>query len=310
MALSKTYPIKRQTAVDYHRRVERVIDLIRADPARPVSVRELAAHAPFSKFHFHRVFKAMTGETIAQCIIRLRLEAATQALAYQPKTSLTQIALECGFSGSAHFSKAFRKVYGCTPTQFRKDHPTGFRMRRIGKDRDETAPYVEDMNVTVDIRPVPERTLASLRLVGPYTHTGISSTYAELGQWYSSAVGETLPNEAISITWSDPTLAEQETLRLDACYEVPEGTAVSGRVALRKLGGGRTACVDASLAVSDMHLIAGLWDWLFARWLPQSGAALADEPSYEIYRRTEDQTGFDVTLCLPLIDPNADLDHD
>jgi len=304
------FPKKHQTASDYHRRVERVVDLIIENPARPFTVSQLAARAAFSEYHFHRVFKAVTGETVAQCIIRLRLEMAAGALVYQRNTPLTQIALDCGFSESTHFSKSFRKSYGCSPTQFRRDHPSGFRMRRIGKARPVEPAYPSGMNVNVDIQTMPGRTLASLRLIGPYTHGGISRLYAELGQWYRSSLGRPAPEESVSITWSDPTVADQDTLRLDACYEVPAGTKGSDRVVMRELPGGRTACLKASLANSETHLIADLWDWLFAHWLPRSGVELADRPAYEICRMTADQTGFDITLCLPLNDPYAEPCHD
>ncbi|KIC51355.1 AraC family transcriptional regulator [Tateyamaria sp. ANG-S1] len=302
--------MKPQTVTDYRRRVERVIDVILANPSHPFTVKDLAAQAAFSEFHFHRVFKAIAGESVAQCIIRLRLEAAASALVYQPKTPLTQIALECGFSDSAHLSKAFRKAHGCSPTQFRKDHPKGFRIRRIGKARPKARDYPGDMNVTVDIQTMPKRTLASLRLLGPYTHEGIAGLYAELGKWYQSNLGKPLPDETVSITWSDPSLAVEDTLRMDACYAVPAGIKGSDGVVMRTLEGGRTACLKASLAASETHGISELWDLFLGHWLPQQRIELADRPAYELYRTTADMSGFDITLCLPLKDIPTEPHHD
>ncbi|WP_147112655.1 GyrI-like domain-containing protein [Tateyamaria sp. syn59] len=307
---ASAYPAKPRTFIDYHRRVERVVDVILVNPAQPFTVKDLAAHAGFSEFHFHRVFKAIAGESVAQCIIRLRLEAAASALVYQQKTPLTQIALECGFSDSAHLSKAFRKAHGCSPTQFRKDHPNGFRIRRIGKAITKAPDYPDDMNVNVDIQTMPERTLASLRLLGPYTHEGITDLYAELGQWYQSSLRRPLPDETVSITWSDPSLAVEDTLRLDACYAVPAGTKGSDRVVMRYLEGGRTACLCASLAASETHRISELWDVFLGHWLPQLSIEPADRPAYEVYRTNTDMSGFDITLCLPLKDAHTEPHHD
>ena len=287
-----------------------MVDVILANPAHAFTVKELAAHAAFSEFHFHRVFKAIAGESVAQCIIRLRLEAVASALVYHPKTPLTQIALACGFSDSAHLSKAFRKAHGSSPPQFRKAHPSGFRMRRIGKARTKAPDYPDDMNVNVDIQTMPERTLASLRLVGPYTHKGITGLYAELGTCYHSNLRRPVPDETICITWSDPTLAAEETLRLDACYAVPASTKGSDRVVVRRLEGGRTACLNASIAASEMYRISELWDVFLGHWLPQLAIELADRPAYELYRATADMSGFDITLCLPLKNPHTGRDHD
>lgn len=309
MVKSIPYPAKGRTLSDYRRRVERVVDMIRANPAHPFSVKELAYHAAFSEFHFHRVFRSVTGESVAQCIIRLRLEMASGALIYRRKTTVTEIALECGFSSSANFSKVFRKVYDCSPTQYRQNHPAGFRMRRIGKAKPTDPAYPDKMSVDVEILNLPERTLASLRLIGPYTHSGISQLYADLSRWHQRVLGNPAPAESINITWSDSALAEQETWRLDACYEVPRGTKGTDRVVMRTLTRGRTACLKVSLSVTEMHRISDHWDWLFSSWLPQSGIELADSPAYEVYHATTDNTDFDITLCLPLKQKNMEHDH-
>jgi len=303
-------PAKDQTAADYHRRVERVVDMIRANPERPFLVGELAGYAAFSEFHFHRVFRAVTGESVAQCIMRLRLEMAGSALIYQRQTLVTEIALSCGFSSSANFSKAFRKAYNCTPTQYRKDRPADFRMRRIGKALAAQPGYPESMSTDVEILDLPERNLASIRQTGPYSHTGISQLYAALEIWLKSSLGQPPPEEAISITWSDSALADQETWRLDACHDVPKGTKEAGRVAIRQLSGGRAACLRLSLSLDEMHLISDHWDWLFSRWLPHSGAEPADRPAYEMYRALSDKSGFEITLCLPLKHINAEHEND
>lgn len=310
MQKTKPYPAKDRTATDYHLRVEHVVDQILANPALPFSVKDLAGHAAFSEFHFHRVFKAVTGESVSQCIIRLRLEAAASALVYQRKAPVTQIALDCGFSNSAHFSKAFRKAYDCAPTQFRQNQPTDFRISRIGKARPAGSNYSGGMNVNVEILSLPKRTLANLRLIGPYSHAGISRLYADLGAWFQSTLGRPLPKESINVTWSDSALADQETWRLDACYEVPADTIVSEKIVMRTLAGGRTACLKATLLATEMHRISDYWDWLFSNWLPKAGVELADRPAYEVYRSTADKTGFNITLCLPLENPYPEHDYE
>ncbi|MEM9582196.1 MAG: AraC family transcriptional regulator [Pseudomonadota bacterium] len=293
-------PVKSATLADHHRRVERVIDIVRLNPEHPFTVAELASAAAFSEFHFHRAFRAMTGESIAQCIIRLRLEMAVSALIYHPKRSVTEVAFDCGYSSSANFSKAFRKAYGCTPTDFRRLRPPGFRIGRIGKASVASSAYPDGMSTNVEIIDHPKRRLAGIRLIGAYSHDAISQLYADLGAWFQSTLDRPPPKEAISITWSDSALADQETWRLDACYEVPAGTAGSGPVFVRELAGGRTACLKARLPASRMHQISDCWDWLFSYWFPNSGTELADQPAYETYLLRPDQTGFDITLCLPL----------
>src|SRR5580658_7902808 len=104
---------------EYTRRINRVIDHLRANLDRPVKLKELARVACFSEFHFHRIFGAVAGETVNQFTNRLRLEKAARLLRFS-RQSLTDVAMDCGFSSSATFSRAFRSGYDTSPSQFRK----------------------------------------------------------------------------------------------------------------------------------------------------------------------------------------------
>ncbi len=61
------------TSLDYLERVNRAIDHIVRNLAEPLTLEEVARHAFFSPFHFHRVFRSLTGEPLLQFIKRLRL---------------------------------------------------------------------------------------------------------------------------------------------------------------------------------------------------------------------------------------------
>src|SRR6202789_2681822 len=108
-----------QANAEYTQRIDRVIDYIRENLDRPVKLSHLAKVACFSEFHFHRIFGAVSGETLNNFTTRLRLEKAARLLRYSSQ-SVTDIALDCGFSSSATFSRAFRSGYDTSPSQFRK----------------------------------------------------------------------------------------------------------------------------------------------------------------------------------------------
>src|SRR6476469_3624291 len=108
-----------QANSEYVQRINRVIDYLRGNLDRQVKLEELARVACFSEFHFHRIFGAVSGETLNSFTNRLRLEKAARLLRYSDQ-SLTDIALNCGFSSPATFSRAFRSGYDTSPSQFRK----------------------------------------------------------------------------------------------------------------------------------------------------------------------------------------------
>ena len=85
---------------EYSERVNRVIDYINEHLSDSLSLKGLAEIASFSPYHFHRIFHSLTGETLYNFIIRLRLEKAAHRLRYSINRSVTDIAYECGFSSS------------------------------------------------------------------------------------------------------------------------------------------------------------------------------------------------------------------
>ena len=98
--------------------IEAVKALIASRPAANMSLRELAAHAGCSPFQLCRTFRATTGQTITEYRHALRLRLALNALR-ESRAELTEIALDAGYSSHSHFTMAFRRRFGLTPSEFR-----------------------------------------------------------------------------------------------------------------------------------------------------------------------------------------------
>ena len=103
---------------EYVRRVNRAVDYITQNLAHPLRLEDVAGAACFSPCHFHRIFRASMGETLASFVKRVRLERAVYLLSHRKGASLTDIALACGFSSSSDFSRSFRAEYGVPPGRF------------------------------------------------------------------------------------------------------------------------------------------------------------------------------------------------
>jgi AraC family transcriptional regulator len=103
------------------RETRRVIDAIRlveSDAAQPIELKEMAAAAGMSKYHFLRVFRRLTGLTPHRYLVSARLRRAALALASSSRPVIA-IALDAGFGDLSTFNKTFRAVFGLTPTQYR-----------------------------------------------------------------------------------------------------------------------------------------------------------------------------------------------
>jgi AraC family transcriptional regulator len=100
------------------RRVARAVRYIEAHSTNDCSLEALAAEARLSRYHFLRVFRAMTGQTPRQHVIATRLRAAAIALRTS-RTSITEIALAAGFGDLSHFTKSFSIAFGASPRAYR-----------------------------------------------------------------------------------------------------------------------------------------------------------------------------------------------
>jgi AraC-like DNA-binding protein len=103
-------------------RIRIALEALHADPAARLSLDELAAAAGLSASRFRRLFRAATGVTLRRYRLWIAMGAATRAIA--AGESLTTAALDAGFSSSAHFSAAFREMFGLEPSRLAKGRLT------------------------------------------------------------------------------------------------------------------------------------------------------------------------------------------
>jgi AraC family transcriptional regulator len=100
------------------RQVIEAIRLVESEAARPVELKEMAAAAGMSKYHFLRVFRRLTGLTPHRYLISARLRRAALALT-SSREPVIAVALDSGFGDLSTFNKTFRAAFGLTPSQYR-----------------------------------------------------------------------------------------------------------------------------------------------------------------------------------------------
>jgi AraC family transcriptional regulator len=99
--------------------LRRVKGHLEANFLRQLTLAEMAGVAHVHRVHLARQFRRYFSTTVGQFLRRKRIEHACH-LVTTTKTSLTDIAMDCGFSDQSHFSAAFRKQMGLTPARFRQ----------------------------------------------------------------------------------------------------------------------------------------------------------------------------------------------
>lgn len=281
--------VKAGTLESYQDRIRRVVRHIEGRLDEPLRLDELAAIANFSPYHFHRIFRGMTGESVKEHVRRLRLERSAQRLLFCDCTIL-EIAIEAQYETHESFTRAFDAMFGITPSAFRKQG--GIGMNPTMKDPG-ALPAVD-----VSIRRIDPMHVAFVRHVGPYMDVG--SAFDKLGQW-AGMNGLFGPNSVmLGIPHDDPDVTPADKLRYDAALTVAPGTPGSGEVATMTVGGGEYA---VAVHKGPYENLSNTYRSLYGGWLPTSGRELRDAPPLEIYRNMPGQVPPEELLtdvCVPL----------
>src|SRR5215470_16513561 len=203
------------TVLDYSRRLERVIAHIGAHLDAPLDLERLAAVACFSPYHFHRIYRAVTGETAADTLRRLRLHRAAGELV-EGHPAIDRIARRAGYGSVAAFARAFRAGYGLPPAAYRRQG------RLVPPSPLATA--TETAMYAVSIRDLQPVRLAALRHAGSYQEIG--ATFERLFAWGAGRGLMGPQTRAIGVYYDDPDGTPESALRSGA------GIAVDADVAL------------------------------------------------------------------------------
>jgi AraC family transcriptional regulator of arabinose operon len=113
------------------RRIERVISRIKTDTATAWDIAALAALVNLSPSRFRHLFKQETGTTPAQFLKERRVRTAERMLR-TTFLSVKQVLKQVGITSNTHFVRDFRKLYGMTPTAYRRNIT---RSRKPGKKK-------------------------------------------------------------------------------------------------------------------------------------------------------------------------------
>ena len=268
----------------------------------------LARVANFSPYHFHRIFRGMTGETLNTFIRRIRTETAAMKLINNTKMTITSIAMHCGFSSSACFAREFKALFGLSAAQFRNGGPQSLRkireaaskidqsIRKNGKDTILALSYTEGViqtlrrrtsmiEMNVEVKELPELHMAYIRHIGPYS--GITNAIDKLMKWAGPRGLIHFPETTLlGVHHDSPEISEESKLHLSACITVPEETPVEGEVGKMTIPGGLFAVAHVEI---NKDQYAEAWDKLMGEWFPESGYQPDNRMCYEVYLNDPEQ---------------------
>jgi AraC family transcriptional regulator len=311
--VSSKLPRMHRKRREYERRVNRVVDYMERNPATELSLERLARLASFSPYHFHRVFKAITGETLFGFSQRLRIEKGARALLASRDKSVLDAAQTCGFASAATFARAFKAHFGMSATEWRAGGHRRWRERtdrNIGNafskaskasrpgDADTVGRVMID-EASIRVCKLPSYRVAYLRHVGPYGPKGIPQLWRKLASWRTAHGLDATDAIMMGVAYDDPRIAAAHACRYDACVTVPRNFPAARHVNVMDTASGRYAVCQFSGTAAE---IVAAWDRAFSKWLPDSGFEPDDKPCIELFGSSVPDPPRPLTceLCLPV----------
>jgi AraC family transcriptional regulator len=293
-------------SVDYIARVNRAIDHVVRNLARPLNLAQVSEAACFSSFHFHRVFSALMGETLHQFVKRQRLERALFLMSHAPRRSLTDVALDCGFASSSDFSRSFKQRYGVAPRVFDLESFRSARreeFERVLSSQDGTLRFTalpagqNPDGFEVKLHDLPARTVAYIRVLAPYREGVVQAACERLLAWATER--RLADGQWLGYMWDEPELVALANCRYDVALVV-EDVAPDGEVGRFDFPPMRVAevIVSGDLAIEERAI-----DWLYKTWLPSSGYVPDDQPAFEAWIGRPFAHGrdhFEIAVQLPV----------
>ena len=276
---------------DYTQRINKVVAYINDHLDESLDLKTLAEVAALSEFHFHRVFKALKGESIGAHISRLRIEAAARLLRYSA-LSIEDIAFNIGYEAPAALSKAFKNQYGITPTQYRTNKDIYIMKKEIiNPDLALKVPKIMELE---------PKNLIYVALTGKYGTLDYGKAYEQLWAVVKSQKLFTKGIESICVSYDDPKITEASLQRSEICLSIHKPAHPEGEVSCKTLAGGKYAVFFYQ--GSYTHLSA-VYDAAM-RWVIDSEYEIREEPTFEKYlndsRRTPEEK-LKTEVYIPII---------
>ena len=262
--------MKNITYNDYIQRINKVVAYINNHLDETLDLKTLANEAALSDFHFHRIFKALKGEAIGGYITRLRLEATARLLRYTALT-IEEIAFNIGYETPASLSKAFKKQYGISPTEYRTNKDTYIMKKEIiNPDLALKAPKI------VTLEP---KNLIYVALTGAYGSLDYGKAYEQLWAVIKAQKLFTKGIESICISYDDPKITEGSLQRSDVCLAIHKPATPQEEVSCKTLAGGKYAVFFYQGCYEDLSQV---YDTA-VRWVIDHQYTLREEPFFEKY---------------------------
>lgn len=297
---------------EYKKRIVKTIQYIDNHIDADLSLGKVSEVSAYSPFHFHRIFKLVTGETLQHYITRKKIEKSALYLALHKNMEIKTIYWDLGFSSHSVFCKTFKKHYGLPPTEFRRSAPEKFHkilqtQSKNGQIDTVFSQYIcnienllnwTKMNLKIKVKEMPEMNLAFVMSLGM---ANVEPSFNILIDWAKKK--NLFPREnlkMISVYHDSCKITPLDKVRIHACMLLDEKLQQQeGEVFSETLDAGKYIVGSGEVTLDDFEQC---WVSLFL-WMNENNYTMRRTFPYEIYHsnfKDHPEGKMIVDFCIPV----------
>jgi AraC family transcriptional regulator len=260
----------------YLENLNRAIQFVENNLDKKILLTDIAREAFLSEYHFHRIFKSLTGETVKDFLIRLKIGRAAIRIKHT-KDEIGQIAFEHGYENHETFTRAFKKYFQLTPQEYREAiHEVTIKKQADYLDKQINLDKLQVEEPT--IKYLPDLHLAYIRHTGSYDK--VASSFQRLMLWAATHLVLKLEPTTLGILHDNPDLTDEEKIRFDACVILNKTIQPKGEIGYKKIEGGKFAVFRYQGTYENFYTV---YDYIYNFCLFEKDWELADKPALEWY---------------------------
>ena len=261
-----------------------------------IDMDELAHDLNVSKFYMHKIFKEIFDKNIYESIKSIRLQKASNLLLTNKYSTISDIALSCGYSSQTSFIRVFKERFSMTPKEWRKGGYKEYShsiLEQSANAKESTANFDD---IEPSIVKMPEFKSYYIRHRG--YNSEIKQTWQKLQTWiFTNNIKDYMQ---IALFHDNPTLTPLNECQYVACVVTEEKVTENERLPKFKISDGVYAKFDVKGQKGDLLKFI---HWVYHEWLPKSEYETTTKPPYAIYKKNKylsDDNEFDMSFYLSI----------
>jgi AraC family transcriptional regulator len=296
---------------EYIKRINTVLAFIDDNLDADLSLEKISGVVHYSPFHLHRLFKAVTNETLNSYITRKRMEKVASLLIRRKEMTVTELVLKYGFASNSSFTRTFKKFYGVSPSEFRKLSPgkyskIGQAESKNGQGRQLFEEYVCDidqhkkwieMNANIEIKEMPRVDLAYINHIGV---EGVDAAFEKLVKWATpKGLLDRKEVTLIRIYHDSFKITAPDKIRMSVGIVLTLPAQVGGEFGLASIEKGKFIVGHFEIEPKDF---GQAWSSLFV-WMNENGFKKREGNPFEIIHNNfndHPEKKCIVDLCIPI----------